>query len=183
MARNLVTGCLIALTLSASGACTKICADGVESNGKYRFTVVEPWREGGTFRFDSRYALRDVEGCGKLDGLTGGATIDLAGVGEAAAGECNYVVGKVEQAPAEVALEVHRGGGEGFIAATHEVTIAGCAGYWSLVFRAVTQQGVFSTPATGELPPVILNRLFQPKTESATCKRCADLFVVKMERR
>jgi hypothetical protein len=122
-------------------------------------------------------------GCEAFDDLKDGTTIDLVGTGEVGSGECNDVIARVEKAPARVGLVLHRGGGEGFMAATHEVSIGDCKGFWSLGFRAVGSANVFAEPKRGELPPIVLTRIFQPMTESAACKRCSDTFVAKLEKR
>jgi hypothetical protein len=187
---GLFTASVVVLLLTSG--CEHRCWEAMDPVGRYSVDIVDLYSPGSRFQFaegqgDSYF---DSSGsCAVIDGLSPGVSLQVQGTGEAndANHTCFIVTANLTSAPAAVVLggpSVDAGalqqarGRPGFMYGVEDVTVGGCAGTLTIKLFHVGAGNLYSTPADGQLPAVVLYRLFLPT--SGACLPCDDNFVVRV---
>jgi len=189
------TGLALGAVLAAPSACvTRLCQPDspIQSDARYRATVVELYAPQSTFTYDPsliRASGLAMGTCPDTLRPAGGDAIDVQATGtvENLSKTCLLVAGEVKAAPASVSLIMPAAdaqqvrGGDPLLYAAEDVTIGGCTGALDLALSAKgNAAGALATPTPGSLPPVVLYWLFLPT--SGGCQPCDANYVVQLQK-
>ena len=177
------------LVLAGAGAGCRVhmCDDEISPSGRYQATIVEAYDAQTTFAGNPPTST--METCAASDGLGAGMTLEVQATGTVMTSGCKVVAADITGPPAPVSLlgppATQPGrtrvssGGAGFMIAGASVTTPVGDGDLVLDFLfGGASGGIFATPVSGALPPVVLQRTFFPAQDPSP--RCLDQFVVHL---
>jgi hypothetical protein len=180
--------CVLA-TLGATAACeTPLCDPEADPAARYRLEILDEYDSASRFAFvASRGRGLSYVTCAGTDGLQPGAALELQASGkDAIVGDtCLLVTANLVTGPATLtplgpssdATATLEAKSHGSMYAVEDVSFGACNGV--LILQTF---GASDDPAVeGQLPPVILYRLFLP-APSSSCQACDDNFVVQLSK-
>jgi hypothetical protein len=189
-----LSGFVAALALSAvvpAGCHTEDfgpCFPEMKIGDRIEVTVLEKWDEQSQYQ-----GGLERPNCGYDQDLPPGAVVEFQVVGhyERSNASCDYVMGSAALAGASLSApsSLPRFGPDAAVQASYYATLADrCAGRWYVaVIQPEGSAGIFAPAVPGEVPPVVLARIFAPDP-NITCpaamgeERSACSFVATAKR-
>jgi hypothetical protein len=191
---RLWVGGIVATSVLLSACRMGPCDERYHPSGRYRANVRSLYDKQSPYLIDPAYRPTpeaDTPSCTSAFGTEIDAVVEFKTVGtDDFRGMCTMVVADLTAADGVEVLGRSRDKTatlsvqDGFFHGAEDVAANGCRGVLAFtVFATYFPDGPFSEPVPGKIPPAVLYRLFLPdEASSATCPRCADSFVIKLDR-